>query len=343
MVKIRVSDAREVIAQLFEKLGMMASEAQIMAKVLVETDQRGVMTHGIVAAPRYLRMIRAGEMKANVEYEVVRDNGTIAVWDGKRSAGQVIGYLGMEETIAKARKNGVGIVCIKGANHFGALAYYAQMAQKAGMVGIVLSSAVATVAPYGGCEKMIGNNPIAVAAPAGKEIPPSLDMAMATVANGKITNMMLQGKTEIPEGWGLDRDGVPTTKMSDFYTVPLMAGYKGWAMDVMVDVLAGVLFGGATGIRAADKCGGPGVFMMALDVDAFNEREKYNEDMDARISELKNSKPAKGSKGITMPGENSTRKLMESEETGYLEILPEIVASVNACAAEMGVEPIETF
>ena len=343
MVKFKVSDACETIAAMFEKVGMDKSQALVMAKVLVQTDQCGVHTHGMVAVPRYIKLIQNGQMRPNIAYDVVRDNGIIAVWDAKRSAGQVMGYTGMNEAISKAKKNGVGIVCIKGGNHFGALEYYARMAQKSDMVGIVLSSAVATVAPFGGCEKMIGNNPIAVAAPAGKEIPPSLDMAMATVANGKITNMMLQGKTEIPEGWGLDRDGVPTTKMSDFYTVPIMAGYKGWAMDVMVDVLAGVLFGGATGIRAADKCGGPGVFMMALDVDAFNEREKYNEDMDARISELKNSKPAKGSKGITMPGENSTRKLMESEETGYLEILPEIVASVNACAAEMGVEPIETF
>ena len=343
MVKINIEEAKQRIIDIFAKVGMSREEAAIMAQMLVEADQRGVNSHGILSTVRYVRLIQEGKMRPNMEKKVIRDNGVVAVWDGNRSSGQMLGYRGMEEAMAKARKNGVGIVCIKGTNHFGALAFYSQMAQKEGLIGITFGTGDSTMAPFGGCEKVIGNNPVAVAAPADKQVSPVLDMAMTVVANGKLSNMKRQGIEEIPEGWGLDRDGVPTTKMSDFYTVPIMAGYKGWAMDVMVEVLAGVLFGGATGIRAADKCGGPGVFMMALDVDAFNEREKYNEDMDARISELKNSKPAKGSKGITMPGENSTRKLMESEETGYLEILPEIVASVNACAAEMGVEPIETF
>lgn len=342
MVKFKVSDACETISAMFEKVGMDKSQALVMSKVLVQTDQCGVHTHGMVAVPRYIKLIQNGQMRPNIAYDVVRDNGIIAVWDAKRSAGQVMGYTGMNEAISKAKKNGVGIVCIKGGNHFGALEYYARMAQKSGMVGIVLSSAVATVAPFGGCEKMIGNNPIAIAAPAGKELPPSLDMAMATVANGKITNMMLQGATEIPEGWGLDRDGLPTTRMSEFYTVPIMAGYKGWALDVMVDILAGILFGGATGLRAGDALQGPGVFMMALDVDAFNDRATYCADMDNRITELKSSKPAKGSQGISMPGERSERTLRASEQSGLMETLPEILASVNDLAASMGIAPIAT-
>ena len=342
MVKFKVAEAREKIAAMFEKVGMNPDEASIMANVLVQTDQCGVHTHGMVAIPRYIKLIQDGRMKPNICYDVVRDNGIIAVWDAKRSAGQVMGYTGMKEAISKAKKNGVGIVCIKGANHFGALEYYSRMAQKNGMIGIVLSSAVGTVAPFGGCEKMIGNNPIAIAAPAGKQIPPSLDMAMATVANGKITNMKLQGATEIPQGWGLDRDGLPTTSMSDFYTVPIMAGYKGWALDVMVDVLAGVLFGGATGSRAGDALQGPGVFMMALDVDAFNDRSTYCTDIDNRITELKTSKPAKGSPGISMPGERSEQALQTSEKSGIMQTLDEILESVNNLAVSMDLEPIVT-
>ena len=121
----------------------------------------------------------------------------------------------MEEAIKKAKEHGIGVVCVKGANHFGALAYYAQMAQKAGMIGTALGTGDSTMAPWGGCEKVIGNNPVSVAAPARNEVSPVLDMAMTVVANGKVSNMKRQGATEIPEGWGLDRDGLPTTSMKD--------------------------------------------------------------------------------------------------------------------------------
>ena len=341
MVKISIKEAKERIIDIFVKAGMCKDEASIMAQMLVEADQRGVNSHGILCTARYVRLIREGKMRPNMEKKIIRDNGVVAVWDGNRSSGQMLGYRGMEEAIAKARRNGVGIVCIKGTNHFGALAYYSQMAQKEGMIGITLGTGDSTMAPFGGCEKVIGNNPIAVAAPAGKQVSPVLDMAMTVVANGKLTNMRRQGIEEIPEGWGLDRDGLPTTKMSEYYTVPPLAGYKGWGMAVIVDILAGVLFGGGTGDRAKDTQEGPSLFLMALDIDAFNDKNKYLQDVDARISELKSSKPAKNNtNGILMPGEIEATRFKASEESGYVDVLPENLKMVNDLAAEMGLEQI---
>ena len=342
MVKISVKEAKEKITGIFVKAGMHEDEAAIMAQMLLEAEQRGVNSHGILCTARYVRLIREGKMRPNMEKNVLRDNGVVAVWDGNRSSGQLLGYRGMEEAIAKARKNGVGIVCIKGTNHFGALAYYAQMAQKEGLIGIVMGTGDSTMAPFGGCEKVIGNNPVAVAAPAGRQVPPVLDMAMTVVANGKLTNMRRQGIEEIPQGWGLDRDGLPTTKMSEYYTVPPLAGYKGWGMAVMVDILAGVLFGGGTGDRAKDVSEGPSLFIMALDIDAFNDREKYVEDVDFRIGELKSSKPAKNnSRGILMPGEIEAHSFEASERTGLVDVLPENLKMANDVAEEMGVGKIQ--
>ena len=341
-INIGVEEAKKTITEIFEKTGMCAEESAIMADMLVEADQRGVHSHGILCTARYVRLIREGKMRPNMQKEVVRDNGVIAVWDGNRSSGQMLGYRGMEEAISKAGKYGVGIVCIKGTNHFGALAYYSQMAQKKGMIGITLGTGDSTMAPFGGCEKVIGNNPIAVAAPAGSQVSPVLDMAMTVVANGKLTNMRRQGIEEIPEGWGLDRDGMPTTKMKDYYTVPPLAGYKGWGMAVMVDILAGVLFGGGTGDRARAGVDGPSLFLMALDISAFNDRDKYYSDVDARISELKKSKPAKNNtNGILMPGEIEAGRYEESERKGIVEVLPENLKMVNDLAVELGIEEIQ--
>ncbi|MBQ7282675.1 MAG: Ldh family oxidoreductase [Spirochaetales bacterium] len=341
MVRINIDDAKKKITAIFKNVGVCEEEAAIIADMLVEADQRGVNSHGILCTARYVRLIREGKMRPNMAVNVIRDNGTVAVWDGNRSSGQILGYRAMEDAMKKAKEHGIGCVCVKGANHFGALAYYAQMAQKAGMIGYVMGTGDSTMAPFGGCEKVIGNNPVAVAAPACKEVSPVLDMAMTVVANGKLTNMRRQGIETIPEGWGLDREGMPTTNMKDYYTVPPMAGYKGWGMAVMVDILAGVLFGGGTGDRAKDVSEGPSLMMVAFDISAFNDPEKYYADVDARIAELKGSKLAKNSKGIFMPGELEDRKYKATLESGTVEVLPENLKMVNDVAAEMGLEGIK--
>lgn len=340
MVTISVKEAKEKITKIFMAVGVNNCEAEIIADMLVEADERGVHSHGILCTTRYVRLIREGKMRPNMSINVIRDNGTVAVWDGNHSSGQILGYRAMEDAISKAKKHGVGVVCVKGANHFGALAYYSQMAQKQGLIGTTLGTGDSTMAPWGGCEKVIGNNPICVAAPARNEVSPVLDMAMTVVANGKVSNMRRQGVKELPPGWGLDKDGVPTTKMEDCYTISPMAGYKGWGMAVMVDILAGVLFGGGTGDRAKDNQEGPSLMMIALDIDAFNDKEKYYEDIDARIKELKASKKAKNSKGIFMPGEIEANTFNEAEKSGFVSVLPENLKMVNDLALEMSIEPI---
>ena len=340
MVNINVQEAKDTITKIFMNVGVNKDEATIISQMLVEADQRGVHSHGILCTARYVKLIKEGKMRPNMNINVLKDNGVVAVWDGNHSSGQILGYRSMEEAIKKATEHGIGVVCVKGANHFGALAYYAQMAQRAGMIGTALGTGDSIMAPWGGCEKVIGNNPISVAAPARNEVSPVLDMAMTVVANGKVSNMKRQGATEIPEGWGLDREGVPTTSMKDYYTIPPMAGYKGWGMAVMVDILAGVLFGGGTGDRAKDSADGPSIMMIAMDISAFNDEEKYYNDVDARINELKSSKKAKYSNGILMPGEIEANKFAASEESGIVEVLPENLDMVNDIAKEMAIEPI---
>lgn len=340
MVTISVKEAKEKITKIFMNVGVNEDEAAIIADMVVEADQRGVNSHGILCTARYVKLIREGKMRPNMSATVIKDNGVVAVWDGNHSSGQILGYRAMEEAMKKAKEHGIGVVCVKGANHFGALAYYSQMAQKAGMIGTTLGTGDSTMAPWGGCEKVIGNNPVCVAAPARNEVSPVLDMAMTVVANGKVTNMRRMGYTEIPEGWGLDREGMPTTSMKDYYSIPPMAGYKGWGMAVMVDILAGTLFGGGTGDRAKDVSEGPSLMMIAMDIKAFNDEEKYYNDVDFRINELKSSKLAKNSKGILMPGEIEDGKFKASDKSGYVDVVPENLKMVNDIALEMGIEPI---
>ena len=123
MVQISVKEAKEKITKIFMNVGVNEDEAAIIADMLVQADQRGVNSHGILSTARYVRLIREGKMIPNMNVNVVKDNGVVAVWDGNHSSGQILGYRAMEAAIEKARKNGTGVVCVKGANHFGALAY----------------------------------------------------------------------------------------------------------------------------------------------------------------------------------------------------------------------------
>ncbi len=338
MLKLNVAKLTDKVIEIFMKAGVNRKEAEIFADMLVQADQRGVHTHGIVCVSRYVNLIKKGRMKANMEYKVERDRGAMAVWNGEGSSGQILGYYGMKEAMKKAKEFGIGAVAIKHANHFGAAAYYAQMANREGMIGIAVATGDPTMCPWGGAEKEIGNNPVAIAVPAGDEVSPVLDMAQSVVANGKVTNLRMQGVKTIPEGWALDNEGQPTTDMDKFYSVTPMAGYKGWGTAVMVDVLAGILFGGGCGWDAKDDKEGPGLLMMAFNIEDFRNLEDFLGAMDHRIRQYKGVKLAKNSKGIFMPGEIEDIKFRASQEE--VDIIDEILEKMNATADELGVERI---
>lgn len=339
MITLEVKRLYDFSMSLLKKTGVEEAEADIIARSLIEADRRGVRSHGVVCLPRYVNLIRKGFMKAKMEYEVVRKTGAVEVWNGKRSNGQVLGDAAMKQAVELARTYGIGAVAVTHGNHFGAGAYYAQLAEKEGMIGIAMSTGNPTMAPWGGAEKAIGNNPVAVAVPTGGEVPVLLDMAQSVVAAGKVTNLKKQGAAEVPAGWILDKDGVETTRMEDYYSVMPLGAYKGFGMSLIVDVLSGILFGGETGARAYDDADGPSFLMLAFNIEAFRDKEAFQDDMQARIKELKSVRKAKHSDGILMPGEPEERRFRASEER--VEILSEVLAEINQLAKDLGAEPLE--
>ena len=182
-VQVPVCELHGLAVSSLRRANVPPEEAEIIAESLVEADQRGVYTHGCVCLPRYIGLMNGGHMRAAAEYRVLRQTDAIAVWDGMRSSGQVLGNWAMKEAMRHARTHGIGAVAVKGSNHFGAGAYYAQLAQKEGMIGIAMSTGSSTMAPWGGADRLIGNNPVAVAVPAEKHVPVVLDMAQSVVSS----------------------------------------------------------------------------------------------------------------------------------------------------------------
>ena len=166
--------------------------------------------------------------------------------------GQIGAHFAMKVAIKKAKKYGTSVVSVKRSNHIGTMAYYAMMAAKEDMIGVCVSQGGGnTMAPIGGCERILGNNPIGYAIPAYKKPAIVLDMALSVVAAGKLDIARITGKP-IPDTWALDDEGNPITDPSKFYTLQPIAGYKGYALSFVTTLLTAVLSGCPWGREQGD-------------------------------------------------------------------------------------------
>lgn len=323
-------------------LGVPADDALLVADSLVQADLWGHQSHGMMRLPWYVARLRSGVMKYITAPDMVVDTGALVVLDGHDGIGQVIATQAAQISIQRAKRHGVGVVAVRNSNHFGTAMYYTKMAVEAGCVAFLSTNASPAMAPWGGREKRVGTNPWSIAAPTGSDAPMILDIANTAVARGKIY-LARQNKTVIPEGWALDGSGKPTTDPVQALAgmVLPMAGHKGYAIALMMDVLSGVLTGSGFGTTVqgpyqAEKQSGCGHLMIALNIEAFMPPDEFNARMAQLIAEIKGVPCAEGSQGVFYPGEIEARNAQSHLKTGLL--LPEdTITALRELAAETGV------
>ena len=338
-MRVSVKKLHDYCVNVLGFLGMPDDEAEIFSEILIQADQRGVKSHGVMAFMRYVGLIEKGIMQKKASHTAVVDNPIVAVWDAHSSCAHVTGYYAMQEAINKAIKYGIGFVGVRNSNHFGAGAYYSKQAADAGMIGLVNSTAGPTMAPWGGTERLIGNSPLSVSVPTDTSPTVTLDMAMSTVAFGRITNIKTQRIKNIPEGWAFDKLGNETTVTDEAETlIPvggITGGYKGFGLAFIIEIMSAILIGGPTGLRGNDDAGRPSHIFVAIDPTCFGSSlEEFTKVMEERIAEFKNGKKKEGVSEILMPG--------EIEEINYLkmykevEVIDEVVYQLNALAERLG-------
>ncbi|MCR4406148.1 MAG: Ldh family oxidoreductase [Anaerolineae bacterium] len=341
-IRIPADVLHDVCQKLLEKVGVPADQADLIARVIVRADLRGIGSHGVLRLPAYIHKVQRGLMAAYTQVTLVREKGATALLDGGGGFGQVAGVRGMEEAIRRAEKYGVGSVGVRNANHFGIAAYYAMMALEKGMIGVVISNAAPSMAPWGGVEPLLGSNPVCVAIPTGEEVAVVLDMASTNVARGKIRLAARQGQ-KIPLGWALDFQGRPTEDPQAALEGTLLpiGGPKGYGIALVNDALAGVLTGSPFGpaipsLHDLDRRSAVGFFFQALDVAAFAERAEFESRMQQMLTTIRGSARAEGVERIYIPGEIEWEKEREREAHGVP--LPEAVLSqLRDLAIELGV------
>ncbi len=330
-VRVQVSALHEFTRRLFEALGLPAADAEIVADVLVRAEARGITSHGVMRIPIYVERLRLGLVNPRPRLTVVHTSGPIAVADGDNGPGPVLALRGMEEAIRRAQTYGVGVVGVRNSNHCGMLAYYVLRAAEADMIGIALSNAPATLAPWGAARPYLGTNPLAVAVPTGGSIPVVLDMAMSVAARGKIIRAAERGD-EIPEGWALGPDGKPTRNPRDALAGVVLpfGGPKGSGLALVVEVLTGVLMGGPFGPQVGalydnrTSAQGLSQLLLALDLRAFGDPSAFKQRLERLMTGFRVLPPAEGHDRVYIPGELEWLNEQRARREGIL--LPEDIA-----------------
>lgn len=236
--------------------GMSEEDARRVANVLVLADLFGIGTHGVARIPQYLERARLGGVDVAAKVTVDQVAPALVRVDGAHGIGPRIGSYALDAALASAREVGLGAAFVRGSNHFGPVMPYLFQAAQQGFAAIIASNATTTIAPWGGREARLGNNPLGIGVPNPDGDPVLLDIAMSVAARAKIRAAARAGNS-IPDTWATDRDGRPTTDPQaalDGFLQPL-GGHKGYGLSVMIDLFAGVLSGASylTHISSWDK------------------------------------------------------------------------------------------
>lgn len=332
----------EFAESVYRTLGVPLEDARLCADSLVRSDLRGHPSHGIFRLPWYARRLLEGTMVPETRLETVSDAGTILVLDAGHGIGQVAATRAMQLAIDRAMRHGVGVVGVRRSNHFGAAMHYTLMAPPRGCIGILATNASPAIAPWGSIEKVIGNNPWSIAAPAGSRPPLVLDIANTMVARGKIYQALQRG-SQIPTGWAIDRAGNPTTDPAEALAglVLPIGGHKGYAIAFMIDVLAGVLTGSSFASQVspafeAGKESGCGHLAIALDVSRFLPLEEFNRRVEDLIRAVKAAPLAPGVEEVYYPGEPEARAEEANLQRG-VSLPRKTIEDLTRLAEEIGV------
>lgn len=309
-MEFKVSTLNEFSNNVLMKAGVPSLEADIITRTMIEADSRGIHSHGLMRLPIYIERMQKGFIRKESKITVEKENKGTAVIDGHFSAGQVVATKAMDMTIEKANEYGIAAVSVKNSNHFGIAAHYALKAAENDMIAIVMSNTAPLMPPTGGAEKVLGNNPLAIAAPSSGNNPVLLDMALSNVALGKVLFAKNNG-VEIPEGWGTDKNGIPTTDPASVldggFILPV-GGPKGFGLALMVELLTGVLSGGdfskmIPSMYDTTKKQSISHLMITINISSFMDVRLFKDLSETLGSYVKNALKAPGVSQLYLPGE----------------------------------------
>ena len=310
MRKIPSKELEDICTTALRAAGASAVDARLVAHHLVDNDTIGHHSHGVIRLREYVDAIDRGELIPDARPRIVRESASTARIDGGWAFGQVVAEYATDLAIHKARTTGISSVTMRRVKHIGRLGRYAEKVAESDMVSIIFTCGGGhgiNQAPFGGLERKLNSNPIAMSFPSGLEGPYLLDMATSVVAEGKVRMYRARGK-QTPTGWIIDSDGNPTTDPDDFYNggalLPLgrAEGHKGYALAFMVDLFGGILSGGGVPGDPTDSFSNDSAIIV-LDPERFVTLDELKRRASIMTDHLKNTRLRDDTRPIKYPGE----------------------------------------
>lgn len=326
---VAASALEQWTVEVLQALGTPTDIAQDVATILVAADRRGVASHGTARLPNYVARVDVGAINPTARPVVERERPALCLIDARNGWGQHSGRFAMDWVIERARSQGSAVATVRHANHYGIAGWYALRAAAAGLIGMSFTNTSALVAPTRALRPLIGTNPIAVAAPAGRHGAFCLDMATSTIPRGRI-EVAARRSEKLPVGWAIGPDGRPATTPETALAGALLplggleetAGYKGYGLALAVDILTGVL-GGASfgphivGLFGSDQPSDLGQSFWAVDPAALGDPEAFEQRLEVYLDELSSAQTTSDAPGpVLIPGQPEAESERRAQNLG---------------------------
>jgi L-2-hydroxycarboxylate dehydrogenase (NAD+) len=346
--RIHSEALKQFVVDVLMSYGMGGEDARISADVLVESDLRGIDSHGVPRLTFYADRLAEGAVNLAAELTVVRETAATLTFDAQNGFGPPMAYRAMKQCIAKAREAGVCLATVGHSNHYGIAGYYATMAlEHPGMAGISMTNATPLLVPTFGRVAMLSTAPIAAAFPAGIEPPFVLDGATTAVAWGKVEIARRAGKT-LPLGLVVDADGdAVTDPFAAIALAPLggereTSGQKGYGLSLMVEMLCSQLSGSVwsrhvSGSRVVPpRASDTSHAFIAIDVTAFRPLDEFTASVDEMLAELRETPRRDERQPVLIPGDPEREAYADRIERG-IPVHPAVVDQLRALGDRRGV------
>ena len=346
---IAAAPLRDLVWVIFERAGSHGAEPEAVADHLIEANLMGHDSHGVIRVAPYIELLRSGKWQPNRHAEIVKDAGAVIVVDGGLGIGQVIAKEAIELGIERARAHGVAVVGVRNSAHMGRIGAWAEQAAAAGLLSLHFVNTTGfgiQVAPFGGSDRRLSVNPIALGAPRPGKEPLIHDMSTGTIAAGKIRVARNKGEL-LPEGAIIDNRGRPTRDPEAFFTDPpaaltTAAGHKGYGLALFVEVLAGALTGGGSGHPDNPSADRPinNLLSILIDPERMAGAEALATDLERLLAYVTASPPAKPGGEVLLPGDLERRTKAERLARG-IPLDPNTLDQLCGAARAVGVSEAE--
>lgn len=330
---IQRDEMLDLSSQILRSLGTPVDDALSVADSLVQAQEAGHASHGIIRLIEYSSFVERGWVIPTGQPKVISDRGAVALIDGQWGWGQIACKNAVELATQKALEMGTATIAIRSCNHIGRLGEYVETLSNRNLVSMMWCNADPAVAPFGGKTRVFGTNPFAAGIPtSGDDI--IIDFATAGSAEGKLRVARANGQ-KVPEGLIITKDGNPSIDPEDFYAGGALlpfGGHKGYCMSLLIEILGGALSGNHPSMNAS-YLRGNGAVLTVINPEFLVGLAEFSKDVDEAASLIKKSPAANPASPVLLPGdvENAQR----AKNKNAIEISTSIWQSIEELAKKV--------